>query len=260
MSELSPDKGTVKVADGIRLVYFDQHREQLENDIPLRRALAPEGDTVYYRGQSIHVNSWCKRFLFSPDRLDLPFGHLSGGERARVHLARLMLKPADILLLDEPTNDLDIPTLEILEESLAEFPGAVVLITHDRYLLDQISTVILGLGGGNEGSLFADYLQWEQHQIAQPEEKKEKETKKPAPRIETRAKKMTYSEKREWEQMEEKIFALEESIAQLEKIVHDPSLATQPERLQKTCAELDEKNKLLEMLFHRWEELESMRS
>ena len=141
--ELTPDKGTIKYADGLKIVYFDQHRAQLPGDITLRRALAPEGDTVSYRGQSIHVNSWCRRFLFSPDRLDLPFGHLSGGEKARVHIARLMLQPADILLLDEPTNDLDIPTLEVLENSLQEFPGAIVLISHDRYMLDQISNVIL---------------------------------------------------------------------------------------------------------------------
>ena len=151
--ELMPDKGTIKLADGIKIVYFDQHRAQLPADITLRRALSPEGDTVYYRGQSIHVNSWCRRFLFSSDRLDLPFGHLSGGEKARVHIARLMLQPADILLLDEPTNDLDIPTLEILENSLQDFPGAIVLISHDRYLLDQISNVILGLGTQSDTDL-----------------------------------------------------------------------------------------------------------
>lgn len=258
MGELSPDTGTIKYADGIKTVYFDQHRAQLPDDTTLRRSLAPEGDTVYYRGQPIHVNSWCRRFLFSQDRLDLPFGQLSGGEKARVHLARLMLKPADILLLDEPTNDLDIPTLEILEESLADFPGAVVLISHDRYLLDQISTVILGLGAGNETSLFADYRQWEQHQANLTlESKKEKEEKKEAAiRLESRNKKMTYSEKREWEQMEEKILQLEKDISALEKLVHDPKINNEPEKLQIACAELDQKNQTLDALFQRWEELE----
>jgi ATP-binding cassette subfamily F protein uup len=161
--------------------------------------------------------------------------------------------------LDEPTNDLDIPTLEILEESLADFPGAVVLISHDRYLLDQISTVILGLGAGNESSLFADYRQWEQHQANLTlESKKEKEEKKEAAgRLDSRNKKMTYSEKREWEQMEEKILQLEKDISALEKRVHDPKINDEPEKLQIACAELDQKNKTLDALFQRWEELEA---
>lgn len=260
--ELTPDKGTIKYADGVKIVYFDQHRAQLPADISLRRALSPEGDTVYYRGQSIHVNSWCRRFLFSPDRLDLPFGHLSGGEKARVHIARLMLQPADILLLDEPTNDLDIPTLEVLENSLQEFPGAIVLISHDRYMLDQISNVILGLGTQSDTELFADYRQWEQYQIQKSEQEKEvpkekTEKKEPLPRATERSRnKMSYSEKREWEQMEGKILALEQEIEKLETQIHDPVIASQPEKMQQTCQELDLKQKALEQLFQRWQELE----
>ncbi|KIC71837.1 putative ABC transporter ATP-binding protein [Candidatus Protochlamydia amoebophila] len=259
MNEETPDKGTIKFADGIKIVYFDQHRTQLPSDVPLRRALAPEGDTVYYRGQPIHVNSWCRRFLFSPDRLDLPFGQLSGGEKARVHLARLMLKPADILLLDEPTNDLDIPTLEILEESLTDFPGAIVLISHDRYLLDQISNLILGLGTNSDTILFADYRQWEAHQLQLEQttsQNKEKE-KKELPKSENRSKKMSYSEKREWEQMEGKILDLEKEIGQLEAIVQDSILINQPDKHQQACETLNQKHKSLEALYSRWEELES---
>ena len=259
--ELTPDKGTIKYAEGIKIVYFDQHRAQLPGDIPLRRALAPEGDTVYYQGQTIHVNSWCRRFLFSPDRLDLPFGHLSGGEKARVHIARLMLQPADILLLDEPTNDLDIPTLEILENSLQEFPGAIVLISHDRYMLDQISNVILGLGTQSDTELFADYRQWEQYQIQKSEQEKEKTKekgeKKEAPRTVERGRKMNYSEKREWDQMEGKILVLEKEIEALETQIHDPLIANQAEKMQLVCHELDLKQQALEKLFLRWQELES---
>jgi ATP-binding cassette subfamily F protein uup len=258
---LTPDKGTIKYADGIKIVYFDQHRAQLPSDISLRRALSPEGDTVVYRGQSIHVNSWCRRFLFSPDRLDLPFGHLSGGEKARVHIARLMLQPADILLLDEPTNDLDIPTLEVLENSLLDFPGAIVLISHDRYMLDQISNVILGLGTQSDTELFADYRQWEQYQAQRLEQNKtppkEKiEKKETAPRAEERPRKMTYSEKREWEQMEGKILELEEQIEQLHAAIQTPAIANDPEKLQQACQELDAKHQALDKLYHRWQELE----
>lgn len=260
--ELTPDKGTIKCADGIKIVYFDQHRAQLPADIPLRRALSPEGDTVYYRNQTIHVNSWCRRFLFSSDRLDLPFGHLSGGEKARVHIARLMLQPADILLLDEPTNDLDIPTLEILENSLQEFPGAIVLISHDRYMLDQISNVILGLGTQSDTELFADYRQWEQYQIQKREQEREStkgksEKKESAARPTTdRSRKMNYSEKREWEQMEGKILTLEKEIEALQAQIHDPLIVSQPDKLQQACQELDRKQQALDTLFHRWQELE----
>ena len=127
----------------------------------LRRALAPEGDAVTWQGRSVHVAAWAKRFLFRPEQLDVPVGRLSGGEQARILIARLMREPADLLILDEPTNDLDIPTLEVLEDSLAEFPGGLVLVTHDRFMLDRVSTVILALDGRGGTETFADYAQWE---------------------------------------------------------------------------------------------------
>ena len=141
--ELEPDTGELHRAEGLRVAWFDQNRDRLDLDQPLRRALAPEGDTVIFRDRPVHVAGWAARFLFGAEQLDLPLNRLSGGERARVHIARLMLLPADILLLDEPTNDLDIPTLEVLESNLADFPGAMVLVTHDRFLLDRLSTFLL---------------------------------------------------------------------------------------------------------------------
>ncbi len=158
---LEPDEGTIRRADRLRIVSFAQDRgAHLDLEISLRRTLCPEGDSVIYRGRPIHVAGWAKRFLFRDEQLEMPVSRLSGGERARVMIARLMLATADVLLLDEPTNDLDIPTLEVLEESLLEFPGALVLVSHDRYLLDRVSTVVIGLDGG-EGGVFADYSQWE---------------------------------------------------------------------------------------------------
>src|SRR5947209_18757206 len=133
-------------------------------NMSLRQALAPEGDSVVYQDRVIHVASWAAKFLFSGEQLDQPVERLSGGERARVLIAQLMLQPADILLLDEPTNDLDIPTLEILEESLLEFRGSLVLVTHDRYLLDRVSNIVLGLDGQGTAESFADYAQWQSWQ------------------------------------------------------------------------------------------------
>ena len=158
--ELKPTRGSIRQADNLRIVYFDQNR-QLDPDITLRRALAPDSDAVRYQDQVIHVASWAARFLFTGEALNQRVGRLSGGERARVLIAQLMLQPADVLLLDEPTNDLDIPTLEILEESLLEYRGALVLVTHDRYMLDRVSTVVLGLDGLGHAERFADYSQWE---------------------------------------------------------------------------------------------------
>src|SRR5215475_6633725 len=161
--ELQPAAGKMRQADQLRVVYFDQNR-RLDPDVTLRRALAPDSDSVVYHDRSIHVASWASRFLFSSDALNQPVGKLSGGERARVLIAQLMLQPADVLLLDEPTNDLDIPTLEVLEESLLEFAGALVLVTHDRYMMDRVSTVVLGLDGNGGAESFADYTQWESWQ------------------------------------------------------------------------------------------------
>jgi ATP-binding cassette subfamily F protein uup len=144
--DLAASSGEIRRADRLRIVYFDQSRE-LDSNTTLRRALAPQGDSVIYQDRVIHVASWAARFLFTGEQLNQPVERLSGGERARVLIAQLMLQPADVLLLDEPTNDLDIPTLEILEASLLEFTGSLVLVTHDRYMLDRLSTIVLGLDG-----------------------------------------------------------------------------------------------------------------
>src|SRR5882672_1101232 len=156
---LAPDAGDIERAEGLRLVRFEQHRAGLDPARSLRRALAPEGETVVFQGRSVHVASWAKRFLFRPEQLEMPVGRLSGGEQARILIARLMCEPADVLILDEPTNDLDIPTLEVLEDSLAEFDGGLVLVTHDRLMLDRVSTMILALDGRGGAAAFAGTAQ-----------------------------------------------------------------------------------------------------
>ena len=175
--ELEPDSGRIERAALLRTVYFDQAREQLDQNDTLRQGLGAHGDTVIYRDRPIHVAGWAKRFLFDSGQLERPVSSLSGGEQARVLIARLMLQPADLLLLDEPTNDLDIPTLEVLEDSLTDFPGALVLVTHDRFLLDRVSTAVLGLDGRGGAELYADYWQWEQAQVVRKAQGREAESR-----------------------------------------------------------------------------------
>lgn len=261
--EILPDMGTLKYADDIQIVYFDQHREHLEPSLTLRQALAPQGEFVNYQGRTIHVNGWCKRFLFTPDRLDMPISHLSGGERARIHLARLMLKPADVLLLDEPTNDLDIATLDVLEESLIEFPGAIVLISHDRYFLDRISNQILGLGLPAP-QFFADYRQWESFQQEREKALKtsqaETKSKSASPATAKPAsKKLSYNEQREWEHMEGNILQVEKEISGLQEAIQARSHQAASQEFQQLCQQLNQKQSRLEALYHRWTELEAKR-
>jgi ATP-binding cassette subfamily F protein uup len=171
---IEPDKGTVTHAEDLQVVYFDQHREQLNPTFTLRETMLDSGDHVTYRERPMHIVSWAKRFQFRAEQLDLRIDRLSGGEQARAVIAKLMLKPADVLLLDEPTNDLDIPTLEVLEESMQDFPGAMVLVTHDRHLLTQICTTFIGLDGQGTHGYFAEYEQWEGWLTSQSQEKSQK--------------------------------------------------------------------------------------
>jgi ABC transport system ATP-binding/permease protein len=257
--EVKPGRGEIRRADALRIVYFDQNRP-LNLDITLRRALAPESDSVVYQDRVIHVASWAARFLFTGEQLNQPVGRLSGGERARVLIAQLMLQPADVLLLDEPTNDLDIPTLEILEESLLEFHGAMVLVTHDRYLLDRVSTVVLGLDGRGGAQPFADYTQWEVWQAEHTQEAdraksgppRQDAVATPAPR-----KKLSYLEAREYATIEQRIADTECVLKLKQAALEDPAIVSDAPRLVAAHAEMEEAQRLLETLYARWSELEA---
>ena len=257
--EVPPSAGEVRRADSLRIVYFDQTRT-LDPALTLRRALAPEGDSVIYQDRAIHVASWAARFLFKGEQLNQPVERLSGGERARVLIAQLMLQPADVLLLDEPTNDLDIPTLEILEESLLEFCGSLVLVTHDRYMLDRVSTIVLGLDGQGGAESFADYSQWELWQAARKQESAQKNGSSPraaASRPSPSAKKkLSYLEAREYAGLEQRIAQAEESLRQKRANAEDPAIASDAERLLLAHSELQQAQQHVDDLYERWAELE----
>jgi ATP-binding cassette subfamily F protein uup len=262
--EVAPTMGEIRRAEKLRIVYFDQRRE-LDPNVTLRRALAPEGDSVIYQDRVVHVASWAAKFLFKGEQLNQPVERLSGGERARVLIAQLMLQPADVLLLDEPTNDLDIPTLEILEESLLEFRGSLVLVTHDRYMLDRVSTVVLGLDGQGGAERFADYSQWETWQ-AERQEVAETSARTTARNIAgdpatadpaaSSKKKLSYLEAREYASIEERVAAADQVLEAKRAAAEDPAIASDSTRLITAHAELQEAQEKVDELYARWAELE----
>ena len=263
--DLTAARGEIRRADWLRIVYFDQSG-QLDANVTLRRALAPEGDSVIYQDRVIHVASWAARFLFTGEQLNQPVERLSGGERARVLIAQLMLQPADLLLLDEPTNDLDIPTLEILEESLFEFRGSLVLITHDRYMLDRVSTVVLGLDGRGGVESFADYSQWEtwqaerKHGAAQP---RARVVTRDAASTETTAparKKLSYLEAREYDGIEQRIAEAEELLRTKRAQLEDPAIASDGPRLLSAHSEMEAAQKQVDAFYARWADLEGKKA
>ncbi|MCK9296825.1 MAG: ABC-F family ATP-binding cassette domain-containing protein [Desulfobulbaceae bacterium] len=253
---MTPDSGKIMLADGIRIILFDQKREQINQAETLRQSLSPAGDTLIYRGSPLHIVSWAKRFLFQPDQLDQPVSRLSGGEQARILIARLMLQQADILLLDEPGNDLDIPSLCVLEESLIDFPGAVVLVSHDRFFLDNVTTKILGFNGRGGTAIYEDFDQWllDQNRQAAPVKKKTVVKEKPQKQGEA---KLTYGERLELATIEEKILKAEEELEQCRQQLENPAVTSNAEELARWCSLLQPTQEKVNKLYARWEDLES---
>ena len=264
----APDAGTVEHAPGLKVVMFDQHRSRLDPAVSLKRTLAPHGDSVVFQGRGVHVAGWARRFLFRSEQLETPVGRLSGGEQARAVLARLMLEPADLLLLDEPTNDLDIPTLEVLEESLLEFPGALVLVTHDRYLLDRVSTRILALDGRGGAVSYADYDQWDEgRRLAEAgrETARPRPTAKPDPLAgrpspdapAARPRKLGYLEQREWDEMEGRILEAEGHLEACREAAAEPGISADHQALGARIEALSAAQAEVDRLYARWAELEA---
>ncbi len=256
--ELAVSAGEVKRAPGLRVVYFSQMRE-IDESLTLRRALAPDADAVVYGDRVVHVASYAAKFLFTGEQLNQPVARLSGGERARVLLARLMLQPADVLILDEPTNDLDIPTLEILEEALLDFAGALVLVTHDRYLLDRVADTVVGLDGRGNAALFASYLQWEEWRGREEGSGNREQSAKPLESAKASAvpakKKLSYMEQREFDGIEARVDTADARMAAAHDRLADPSVATDAAALTAALAEMEAAQAEHDAVYERWAEL-----
>jgi ABC transport system ATP-binding/permease protein len=267
-SKVTPDQGSVTTADQLKIVYYDQHRETLPDSLTLKRALAADSDYVQVRDHKVHVAGYAKSFGFRTEQLETQVSKLSGGERARLLLGRLLQQPADILILDEPTNDLDINTLEVLEDNLLDFPGAVILVTHDRYLMDRVSTGILGLDGHGGHGFFADYRQYEIHQRTQGHSRDDNASSKDGCKAEasshesiaqkrTSTKKLSYMEQREWDGMEAKILEAEKALAAAQAKAQDPEISSSAIKLQEACMAADLAQAAVDKLYARWAELEA---
>ena len=268
--ELEPDAGTIRLSEPKpRVVVFSQHRKEFEPSMFLEEALCSVGDVVRFQGMAMHITAWSRRFLFRDEQLVQPVASLSGGELARVHIARIMLEPADVLVLDEPTNDLDIPTLQVLEEALEDFPGALVLVTHDRAMLGRLATEVLALDGKGGARMFA-HLDQALAAIAAAEKAELAAAKRAWAAAQASAngvaagsgsvpstkKKLSYNEQREFEGIEKRIHAAEGEASEAEKRVNDPGVMGDHRKMTEACHELERAQGEVARLYARWEELE----
>lgn len=283
LGELAPDEGTVRLGTGLETVYLDQGRAELRSDMTLWEALTPGGgDSIMVRGQSRHVAAYAKDFLFQDSQLRQPVSTLSGGERNRLLLARALAKPANLLVLDEPTNDLDMETLDLLEDLLADYDGTLLLVSHDRDFIDRLATSTIALDGRGTAvetpGGWRDFLRQNPgffEREASPTATKARATKAPATKPDpakptpTLAKpaappapraKLSYKDQRRLEEAERQVAELPAAIAALEARLADPGLyAKDPGQFQRLTGELDAVRAALEAAETDWLELESRR-
>ncbi|WP_413944188.1 ABC-F family ATP-binding cassette domain-containing protein [Bdellovibrio sp. HCB-162] len=265
LGEEAPDTGRVARADKLKVAYFEQNRETLKPKESVLKNIVSDGDYVHYQGQYVFARSYLERFLFNRQQMDLPVEKLSGGEQSRLRLAQLMLNEAQVLILDEPTNDLDVATLTVLEESLKEFNGAVILVTHDRYFMDQVASQIIAFHKKSDGTTslenFAGYLQWEewfeeQKEIEAAELKREAEAKKEAAKSSSKPVKLSFKEKFELENMETTILELEEKLSAAQEESQKPEVVSQASKVQELYSVIADLQGKIEKLYARWAELE----
>ncbi len=264
---MAPTSGGVKRADGLEIAFFEQDRAALDPALSLVDTVCPDGDFVEFRGARVHRHGYLERFLFRSEQMSQPVGRLSGGEQSRLLVAQLMLRPASLLVLDEPTNDLDLATLGVLEDALTSFDGAVLLVTHDRYFLDQVATQILAfhVAPGEQGKVtsFAGLAQWEEWhkaQMAATRAPRGGSSQSPAAPAAPRAKKLSFNLQREWEGMEVTISQAEGRVGTLEAELQRPENAANAARLIALDEERGAARAEVDKLYARWAELEALRS
>jgi ATP-binding cassette subfamily F protein uup len=268
IGEETPSEGTVVRADGLRVGAFEQDRGSLDPDRSVADTVCPDGDFVDFRGTRQHRVGYLERFLFSGEQASVPVGRLSGGEQARLLVARLMLRPANVLVLDEPTNDLDLPTLTVLQEALTSFDGAVLLVSHDRYFLDQVATQILAFHTHPDErgrvSAFSDLAQWELWYPGQTPSRTRPAAATPAAAGSNGAagakkRKLGFKDQREWDTIEARITAAEDRVRALEAESTQPEVAVDAPRLVTLMGEIDTARGEVDRLYARWAELQEMR-
>jgi ATP-binding cassette subfamily F protein uup len=266
LGELAPDEGQVRLGTRQSVAYFDQLRAQLDPELPLTEVISPGSDYVEIGGERTHVISYLGDFLFAPARARSPVKSLSGGERNRLLLARLFARPANVMVLDEPTNDLDIETLDLLEDLLQNYDGTLFLVSHDRAFLDNIVTqVIAAECDGRWGEYAGGYADWQRVKQREAEAAGPARGARPAaPRAEqpvvptARPAKLSFNERRELDALPERIAALETEQAAIHGQLADPGLYQQaPQELPRLNARLAEIEAELETALERWEELET---
>ncbi len=270
LGELAPQSGNVRQGVNLEVAYFDQHRHGLELEKSVIDAVGDGKRDLMVNGHPRHVISYLQDYLFTPERVNAPVKSLSGGEKNRLMLAKLMLKPSNLLVLDEPTNDLDVETLEMLETLLNEYEGTVLLVSHDREFVDNVANSCLVFEG--EGELkefiggFTDVESWYKQNAAQKtaEAKVKDETKpvsdSPKPKSSVRkTKKLSYKDQRELDSLPAEIETLETALAELQEQVNDPEFFKQTaDSIAATLATLSETEETLSRKYARWDELESM--
>jgi len=267
LGELEPTSGRVVLGTRLQTAYFDQHRRLLDVEKTVRDNLSEGRDYIEVGGRSRHVVGYLKDFLFPPERIDTPVKALSGGERNRLLLAKILAMPANMIVLDEPTNDLDVDTLELLEDRLSDYEGTLIVVSHDRAFLDNIVTSVLVFEGeGRVREYVGGYEDWRRYREAHaapvkpaaPSGAPAAPARREPPRAE-RPRKLSYKEQRELEALPETIEALEREQAQLHAAAADPAFYQQPgDRIASTLARLERVTQELEAAYARWEALEAL--
>ncbi len=257
LGELQPDSGQIKLGTSLSVAYFDQLRRQLDEEQTVMFNVGDGADYITINGKQKHVASYLREFLFSPERFNQPVSVLSGGERNRLLLAKLFAKPVNLLVMDEPTNDLDIETLELLEGMLADYPGTLILISHDRAFINQVVTSVLVY---EEAGQFNEFVGgYDEYKMHKKQQNREQTVKTPVVKRNTATNKLSFNEQRELTQLPQKIEQLEEKIAELQLHMTDPQFYQQDaSTIAKINQGLAEDEALLAQFYARWEALEDV--